>query len=49
MFAGHYFGASNGSRGGERGLINRQLFSSLEQAVGLFLPAASKTPVEPSL
>ena len=36
MFAGHYFGASDGSRGGERGFINRQLFSSLEKAVGLF-------------
>jgi hypothetical protein len=36
MFAGHYFGASDGSRGGERGFIYRQLFSSLEKAVGLF-------------
>ena len=36
MFAGHYFGPSNGSRGGERGFINRQLFSSLEKPVGLF-------------
>ena len=42
MFAGHYFGASDGSRGGERGFIYRQLFSSLEKAVGLFASGVEK-------
>ena len=34
MFAGHYFGARDGGRGGERGLINRQLFWS--KVLGFF-------------
>jgi hypothetical protein len=46
MFTGHYLGANNGSRRGERSFINRQPFSSLERAVWLLL-AVWKMPVEP--